>query len=476
MKSIPKDSQLLLSLLIASFVSVYFLPNFVNQVIFLIILFATIQTKKDYVYLVWFFIVNDAPGRLFSVSTFEGVRIPLYNLAPGISLSFQDLFLLAYLFKFLSSGSKRNFIFQREFSVFFIFLTVIFLYSFFFDFRAGDIILTLRIVVLPWTLIFIVPFYIANQAVSERVIRFLFPVVIFSFLSQIFYYLVGVYPDAYLRGGAAIAADIDPYAELVRSYSSAYISLFVTILATYHYFSNDSGFRRSYLLLVIILSVLSIFLTALRGYIIAYGVFFTGALFLFSSGRTIGRFVGISIISIIAFWILSFQFPLLRTQFQGSFERLITVQSIAEGDITAGGTLSRLDQRAPRVMSKFRENPVLGWGFSSAFIEYADGHVGHHNILLNVGIIGFLYLNFLFFYLCFKIWKYKKVANISGRSYLLFIVGLFAVFLIHSSSTQFWGYAMMFSQLQKVLFFSLYFAMINVILNESSHNKMKNLT
>ena len=101
-----KDYYLLILLILTSLVSVYFTSATVNRIIFLLILVAAFRTKLDYVYFVWFFIINDAPGRLFSAGTFEAARIPLYPVIAGISISFQELFPILFLIKFLSLKKK----------------------------------------------------------------------------------------------------------------------------------------------------------------------------------------------------------------------------------------------------------------------------------------------------------------------------------------------------------------------------------
>lgn len=149
-----------------------------------------------------------------------------------------------------------------------------------------------------------------------------------------------------------------------------------------------------------------------------------------------------------------------------------TLEKLVAGDITAGGTLARLDIRGPRVMNKFWQSPILGWGFANGYYEYADGHVGHQNILLNVGIVGYLFVNGLFIYLCIKIWSLCRKVEAEGllkRAPLVYIGALIAVYVIHTSSTQFWGFDMYYDQIKKVLFFSLLFTAVNICLSKYRH-------
>jgi O-antigen ligase len=141
--------------------------------------------------------------------------------------------------------------------------------------------------------------------------------------------------------------------------------------------------------------------------------------------------------------------------------RLSSIQLLISGDLTAGGTLQRLDVRMPKVMNKFWESPIIGWGFSNGFQEYKDGHVGHANILLNIGLLGYVFINIIYLKICIKTKKIiqnREVLMKEGRAPLVYLFGLFSIFIIHSSSTQFWGYDMFYSQIPKILLLSFIFS------------------
>ena len=91
------------------------------------------------------------------------------------------------------------------------------------------------------------------------------------------------------------------------------------------------------------------------------------------------------------------------------------MEAIAGGDLSAEGTLQRLDYRSQRVMGAWRENPVFGWGLSDNGYEYGDGHVGNQCLLAISGIVGFLLLNGFLIYFAYRL--------------MLYITGQAAVFL-----------------------------------------------
>jgi len=457
-----KDYILLTALLIISFISVYFTPMMVNRIVFLLLLIAAYRSKLDYVYLVWFFIINDAPGRLFSATEFGALRIPLYPVTAGESISFQELFLILYILKCLQMTKPLQFIFKKEFAWFLLFGCWVAGYSLLFGMNFDNMVRTFR-ALLPWSLIFIVPSYIYNRQILVRASLLLFPVVFLAFASQLFTYFTDKYPDDYLRGTKFILLGIDQ-GKVSRSYSAVYITLLCIIQALYFYFNRKSEINQNYLGTVMFVGFFSTLLTATRGWIVALSLLLLGVLFLSLYSMKIIAVARLAIVSAVVFWIAVFQFPVIERQLDASYQRVKTLEAIAAGDITAGGTSKRLAVRAPRVMRKFWESPLVGWGFSNDYYKYQDGHVGHHNILLNIGILGYIFVNGLFIFLCLKIYRLEKNNEIrlhEGKAPLIYLLGLMAVFVIHSSSTQFWGYHL---DMVKNLFFGFFFAAVNAAL------------
>ncbi len=130
--------------------------------------------------------------------------------------------------------------------------------------------------------------------------------------------------------------------------------------------------------------------------------------------------------------IIAFSIPKINKQINNAFERVLTLEAIVEGDATAGGTLTRLTERGPRVMNKFYESPVFGFGFSNEFYEYWDGHVGNQTLLLNGGVVGYLlYIVFLFKMISFYYSNYKINKN---NNLFLLIALILCLVIIHSSS------------------------------------------
>lgn len=437
-----------------------------NRVIFLIILFSVWNTRFDYVYLVWFFIINDAPGRLFTGGGGEeSLRIPIYTLGPGFSFSFQDLFILIYITKYIINGVRWIFLFRRDLIWFYLVGVLFLLYSIVLGMSLDTLIADIR-ALLPWSFLFILPYYIQNKNILVRVSLMLFPFVVLAFASQIYSYITGEYLVHTLKLVEGDSMGVRESDVASRFYSAVYIILVSVILALYFFYSRNSKIPRVYLSIVILIGTLSIFLTATRGWILGIGALFLGIIITFGFTVRFVKTARLLFLAIIGIVMVLTLLPRIEKQIELSYERLATIESLAEGDITAEGTLVRLDVRGPKVLSKFNESPVLGWGFSNEYLDYADAHVGNINLLMSTGLLGFIYLNVLYFLMVFKTIKLsrnKSIRRQEGNAPLIFAFGLLTIFIIHSTSTQFWGYLMHFDQLQKILSFSFIIASINSI-------------
>ncbi|MGA2408311.1 MAG: hypothetical protein ABSF81_16390 [Bacteroidales bacterium] len=465
MKIWSKENNQLLLLLLLTFLSVYLLPKVANLFIFLVFLVIAYRSKADYLWLTWFFIINDAPGLLFSAGKLGDLRIPLYHIGPGISISFQDLFLFVYILKAIFSRKYFSFVFKKEFTMFYLVGVVLFLYSILLGMSA-EIYLHLIRAVLPWAWVMIVPCFIDSQEQMIKVSRLLFPFVFLALASQIYTYITGSYWDKLLRGVESGFVKVTENGEASRSASAVYITFFIFVQSFFFFLWKNRIFSKYYLATIIFTALLTIFLTATRGWIIAFFFIGMGAVLFLSGNRIFKQTVRIVTIALLILLALQYYFPIVKRQIKLSYERVSTLETLAEGDITAGGTVSRISERGPRVMSKVWESPLIGWGFSTDYYQFADGHVGNQTIMLNVGILGYLYLTGLLFYFCYKIWVLSKKSYFNlkyGTASRIYLLGLLAVFIIHSSSSQFWGYDMGYDPLQKTIFFSFLFSAISII-------------
>jgi hypothetical protein len=192
-------------------------------------------------------------------------------------------------------------------------------------------------------------------------------------------------------------------------------------------------FKKNFLAMVFMISYLSVLITGTRGWILGFSLVFLT--FLIVRKTNIKTVLGIGVIGLA----LLLAVPVLSRQLDLSLNRVSTLEQLAEGDITAGGTLQRLDERGPRVMNKFSDHPVFGHGFSNEYYNYQDGHVGNQTLLLSSGIFG--YLVFLMFWIRILSVCYKCSTRIHKSAYLL-LAAFGGLFIIHSSSRILFNYLM----------------------------------
>jgi hypothetical protein len=466
------DTLKILLVFLATVLLVYGMPRMnmpilLNQIIFLLIIVYIYNSKDNVFWLVWYFAVVNAPGRLFIGGLAENIyRLPVYTVAPGIAFGFEDLFVLMYILKAFNNKTHLNFVFKREIWLVIIMALFYFVISFALGISYSNMIRTTRLI-MPWLWVLIVPRYVNDDASLRRAFLLLVPIMIIAFLTLLQTYFTGQYLHHILSGHLSsrmIQASEESFA---RVYSSANINVVCLILSLYFLALKNSMLNPNLLILVAILGSLSIFLSGTRGWILVLILLYSS--FFFVSGYGFFKqFVRIGVIIGVLVLILSVVYPLIFAQGSLSYQRFTTLEYLASGDLTAGGTLSRLTERGPKVMAVWRESPVIGWGFSDKFHAYADGHVGNQTNLLNFGILGFLLINFIYLVIIvktFQLGRNQMARAVRGNSYGVFIFALLGLFIAHSSSGMLWGFATVSHS--GYLLWAFLFSAINAELNPS---------
>lgn len=453
------------------------MPFILNQLFFIIILIAAYNSKKDYFWLALFFVFLDAPGRLFAGGDLSDTkRLAFYNLSSGITFQFSDLFIAVFILKLIQKKEIITTIFKKDFKFLIVFGFFILLYSFLFGINTTNLISSIRILA-SWFLFFIVAKFILTEEDFLKFNRLIFPFVFLALASQFYSYLFGNY-FAYTMKGITFREDLlllssvtQGTDEALRAADSSLILIYAFSLAFFYLISKSNYFSKKYLLYIISTAFLSVFLSATRGWILAFLIM---SLLIFISSKrnkNIIFFYGIRIVLLML--VLTLFVPAFQIQISNVFMRFETIASLAKGDMTAGGTLQRLDVRGPRVLGKFSENPVLGWGFSNQYFEFADRHVGQYTMLLNIGIIGFIIFNLIFLKWCIKIYdtaRKKAVVRTYGvNSVKVFMFALIGMYIIHSTSAMSWGFEI---SLAHIFFYSLILQYVNIIYQKSIRHEL----
>ena len=316
--------------------------------------------------------------------------------------------------------------------------------GYFLGMGLNSILNTILIFVL-WTFLVSLPRLLSEKE-FEYLDRLLFSAVLLAFISQMTTLATGArwidlfkITNYYLKEGLMIQEGI-----IARTISSPYIILYSFIKALYYILNKKKSFSKGYLSLIIVISTFSIFLSATRGWILASLAVLLLVFVTFSGVAALKRVVSLGAASGILLVIVIFVFPPIKIQITDAYERLQTVEQIAQGNLTMDGSLLRVTGRAPKVLKPFYEMPVFGWGFADVYWAKKDGHVGQLNVLLNCGVVGYAILTFFFFRWFFLLYsmpnKNLLVKSAYGTAPKILSYGLVFIFVVHSTSFQFWGF------------------------------------
>ncbi len=442
-----KENTLFLLTFLFTVVAVYIfphldIPQLLIKGIFLLLLFVVFRSKNDVFWLAWFFVVINAPGRLFSIGYSSTIyRLPLYRLGPGVATGFEELFLIIYFLKFLLKKDKNNNIFNKYWIIILIYGFITLFYSFGIGLSSGNVVTAIRMII-PWLWVLILPEFISDSDKLAEAFKLLAPFVFINFFIQIYTQITGQYLNDILSGEIWYGFLGSVEEELVRIVDGCAVNLFCMIMSLFYLCSEDKRFNRIYLNLIVVVYLIFILMTATRGWIIA-SLILLSSVFFMRGFNFIKQFTSTLLILILFIFLLRIIYPSFIFQASLALERFETLKFLIAGDPTAGGTLGRISVRSPRVMVVFRESPVIGWGLSDRYLSSWDMHVGNQTMLMQGGIIG--YAIWIICYVLTLLNIYFLNRNSIVRSEIknggiVFLMAMIAIFAIHSSSSQILGF------------------------------------
>lgn len=298
-------------------------------------------------------------------------------------------------------------------------------------------------VMLPLGLLYSIPILFDRIEKYRHAFSFLFIISFSALLSQLFSISMGgVTPSQFVgaTGHEHLFFDVTEGMTYRGSFSEPIVV--ITMLGAMVFIAMNKGKNSGLLFAVLAANFASTFLSATRGVVVSL-TFMLCMFVLLVLQLNAKRMLGL-LATFIVMYSLSTAIPTVNMQLHNAVDRMMTLEALAEGDVTADGTLKRISQRGPRVMKMWSQSKLTGFGFSEIFREYGDIHVGNQTILLHGGIVGLLLLYGFFANFNFKLWlksQQLRPGDPYKKSLLAFIIFFVGWFLIHSSSGQQFGFA-----------------------------------
>jgi hypothetical protein len=428
---------------IIAIITVYVVPNIVSYVFFTLLLFLFYRSNNNYFWFVLIFVLTDPPGGFFPGGDLN-YGLPMFRFPAYVT--FQELFIYVAFIKALSNGRHYTFIYKKPVVLLSVYLIFLFAFTFLIGTSTYTLLKTIKWL-LPWSLLYSIPRLINKKEEWDNFFSLLFPFVIIGLVAQIVQLLIGQ-PVANIFGtnfepvsGEVSRSlgqfDISQYdVSVARPLSSPYVNLICYIGSMFFLSSSKKVFSEKYLYMILIFAYFSILLTATRGWILAYS--FVLIIYSVLINKRSRFFLRLGLPLILIGSIIYFS-PIIQSQLIGVTNRMATLGLMVKGDITAGGTVKRINEYTPALLNIFYKSPILGWGFSDVFWSNKNGHAGQANLLMNVGIVGFLLFIYFWFKLItvpYKINARLKRLNPYKNSLLVLIIGFLIFFILHNTSGQ----------------------------------------
>lgn len=418
----------------------YFTPQVFGDIIFYILLIYIYFTKNDHLWFPLILLLVASPGYLFNIHTSHA--LPGIGVTAEKGIYYEELVTMIYILKGIFNYRKTKLFYNNGLLFLVLWNIILWGIGLIYGIKGTTIFNAIRHL-LPISIFWIIPILINDRQKVYQMINMIFVFSIFCFIAQLVDVLIGM-PLAVLFGETKLLLAFygkevevgsqklyDASEEAIRSIYGVFFILISFVTSLYLFLSKHSVFKKHYLIAIFLLTYFSVFLSATRGWILSFTFVVLGT-FLINS-----KLSKILMLGFLLTLPTIFISDSIRLQVVNVWERLSTLESLAEGDLSAGGTLLRLTERGPRVMNKFAESPILGFGYSNEFYNFYDGHVGNQNVLLHSGIFG--YSLYVLLILALLLYIYQK-GKFLDKALWVFGFGIIALIIIHSSSRQIFSY------------------------------------
>lgn len=445
MKIWDKYNWKLLALLFYCFVLAYFAPGGIAKLGFLPLLYFAYQSKNNAFWLVLLLIFIDNPAYFFMSGERDAIgRTPMYPFFGG-GFSFNELLAFTFIIKsFQSKGAPITY--KRGLQVLVILIVFVFLYSFAFTITAKSAIgFTRRLTM--WIFLFSIPKLLVSKNDWIMFFKLLFPLMFLIFADQLQVFITGKPIAGIFNPEINIyhaMREVEVGSEQVSRALSGAVIIFIIYTGALLIFLNSSlkkHFKSAYLFILIFTAYISILLSATRGWFLAFTFMFVATALVAGGQQLVKKIAPYFIILIIAFFVVLNLSPLLQTQASNAWARISTLEKVAGGDLTAGGTVGRWTDVAPKLLRYVGENP-LGYGFSVDAFGLENDHAGIVNPMIIFGVAGYAVILIFIFGFMAKIFQLQKRLPANHpykKSLMVLFFSFMGLFAIHLTSRQIFG-------------------------------------
>ncbi len=474
-----KDGWKFILLLLVTAAVLYSGERIVQGIFFIGLLVQFYRSKNNGFWIAYFFFVIMGAGGFFYSLTSNILVLSRINVSLNI------LFAIISFFKVVNSKaySFRENIMWTPFKVWYAYLFFLIALGFLFFGNNGGGMSGLRYYYLTIQLLVVITFFysIPKLLSSKRdLLTFsllLFLTVFLNIVGQ-FWHIVYNEPIFERFVSAKASGDFADERDIfVRPIFGSFHCILAFSLAYYFMFSKERYFNKFFLQAIVFSSIISIMITATRGWMIAI-ILMLILIYLSSLSRFRVKVIASLFLLIGLFFITYSTSAIFKKQIDNSFERFSTLELILEGDLTAGGTNRRLTDRNDNVMELFYKSPIIGNGFSLEAMERNDQHVGNQNILMSGGIIGAIVILYWLLFTVKKIYGAHK-QSLGNRYYsqelLIFIILMVGLFIVHSTSTSLFSFLAYVKSGGKLLFIALVFGVVNNVLLDNLRTRNTNI-
>ena len=453
-KEIIRECTALVALFFLTVLVIYSgIPKILKQIYILLLLVLFWNSNKNYFWLAFFLILLSQPLHFFIHSSAGYAhRLPLFNLASGVSLSTHDIFMIAALLKAILYGKKYKYklfeplIFLAGYAIL-LFIASVYIYGISFE----DLTKFLRRFIF-WCYFISIPYLISEPEDIIKSIYLFTPFVYLIFLSGIYFIITGTYFVYFFDPGSVRELSImgQTYRWHISGAMIIHIGLIFPLILSFH--KNYDN----YLVTTAIASYIAMMLSATRVWFIVFSLIII-SYFLIKGG--LSKLIKYSVLATIILLILANLFGGFKNNIAMSWQRLSSVFSIGNEDSFSTRTLEGKiygEKGVTNALQGIGKKPILGWGFSTEAQKYINEDIGNFSLIVQVGLMGFFIFSYFwikFFMLMNNSKKNLSPGNPYKKSIIIFSISFFGYLIAHFTTHQFFGYILLGSH----IFFLCYF-------------------